>query len=252
MPPPPAHPRRTPGSAGGALWRIAVYVGLTVVALMLPFTSNAQDIPEAEWLRPVRDFTLAAARHASPGRRIEVAVGAFDPRLRLAPCQRAEPFLPDMARLWGRSRIGLRCAQGGPAWRVFVPVTVKVFGPAVVAVAALPVGRVITPADLAQAEVDLAEEATNAFTDPAAAVGRALLRPLAAGQAVRQAHLRARVWFAAGDEVKVIARGAGFSATGAAQALTPGIEGQPARVKTESGRIVSGRAVAQGTIDLSL
>jgi flagellar basal body P-ring formation protein FlgA len=52
--------------------------------------------------------------------------------------------------------------------------------------------------------------------------------------------------------VKVVARGAGFSAVGSALALTSGIEGQPARVKTESGRILSGRPVAPGMVELTL
>ena len=206
----------------------------------------------AAWLQQVQQFTLDATRHALPGRRIDVAVGALDPRLRLAPCRRAEPFLPAMARLWGRSRVGLRCLDSDSAWRVFVPVTVKVFGPALVAVAPLPAGRVIVHSDLAQAEVDLAEDTSNAVTEPAVALGRALQHPLGQGQALRQAHLQARVWFAAGEDVKVMARGAGFSAVGSGQALGAGVEGQLVRVKTESGRILSGRPVAQGTIDLAL
>lgn len=225
---------------------------LCALLMMAAAAAHAQVTPDPAWLRDVQQFTLEAARHQTPGQRIEVHLGALDPRLRLAPCERAEPYLPGVARLWGRSRIGLRCAQGTSAWNVFVPVTIKVFGPAYVAAAALPAGRVVTTADLIQAEVDLAEDPSSAITDPARALGRALVRPLGSGQAVRQAHLKLRQWFAAGDEVKVLARGEGFQAAAVAQALTPGIEGQAARVKTESGRILIGLPVAQGTIALTL
>ena len=62
------------------------------------------------------------------------------------------------------------------------------------------------------------------------------------GRSVRSTHLQPRQWFAAGDTVQVVAAGRGFSVSGEGQALTPGIEGQPARVRTESGRILTGRA----------
>ncbi len=212
----------------------------------------AQPAAEALWLRDVQQFTLAAARHAWPGQRIDVELGTLDARLRLAPCQRAEPYLPQVARLWGRSRIGLRCTQGASAWNVFVPVTVKVYGAAWVAAAPLPVGRVIVRTDLVQAEVDLAEETSVVVTEPGRAVGRALLKPLNSGQALRLGHLKAQQWFAAGDAVRVVARGTGFQAVGTGQALTPGIEGQPARVRTDSGRVVTGLPSAQGAIELTL
>ena len=237
-------------AAAPRLW--AAWCALLCTAGLLPGPARAQSATEAAGLLHVQQFTLDAARHAAPGRRVEVQVGALDARLKLAPCERTEPYLPNMARLWGYSRIGLRCTQGPVAWNVFVPVTVKVFGPAFVAAAPLPAGRLLTPADLAQAEVDLADEPSSAITDTQAALGRTLLRPLAAGQALRQAHLKARQWFAAGDEVRVVARGAGFSAVASGQALTPGIEGQAARVRIESGRIVTGSPVAPGAIDLTL
>ena len=232
--------------------RLALWVFACFAAALNATHVHAQAASDALWLQQARQFTLAAARHGQPGRRVEVELGALDARLRLAPCQRATPYLPDAARLWGRTRVGLRCVQGASAWNIFVPVTVKVFAPATVATAALPAGHALVPADLAQAEVDLAEEGSGAVADPAAAIGRTLLRPLPAGAALRQSHLKARQWFIAGEEVKIIARGTGFSAVGVGQALTAGIEGQPARVRTESGRILVGQPVAQGAVDLNL
>jgi flagella basal body P-ring formation protein FlgA len=195
---------------------------------------------------------FAAAQGAAPSRRVEVQVGALDPRLRLAPCGRVEPFLPPGTRLWGRSRVGMRCTDGSARWSVFLPVTVRVFGPALVARAALPAGSVLTAADLAQAEVDLAEEPSMAMVETAMLVDRTLARPVQAGQAVRRAHLRARQWFAAGDTVQVSAVGSGFRIAGTGQALTPGVEGQPARVRTESGRILTGAAVAERRVEVPL
>jgi flagellar basal body P-ring formation protein FlgA len=249
-----------PASARAALQRTAVVRRIARLSWVLASVaavggaaaqSTAAPDVLAPLLRQAQQFTFDAARHAAPGRRVEVQLGALDPRLRLAPCARAVPFLPDSARLWGRSRIGLRCERGA-SWRVFVPVTVKIYGTALAAAAALPAGRVIVHADLVQAVVDLAETQSQPLTEPQLALGRVLQRPLAAGQALRADHLKARVWFDAGDAVKVVARGTGFQAMGSGVALGAGVEGQVTRVKTESGRILSGRAVAPGAIDVTL
>src|SRR6185369_7269807 len=72
-------------------------------------------------LDEVRGLALEqATTTAAHGARIEVVVGALDPRLRLAPCDRIEPFLPAGMRLWGRSRIGLRCKEGRTNWSVYL------------------------------------------------------------------------------------------------------------------------------------
>ncbi len=184
--------------------------------------------------------------------RFEVEVGQLDPRLRLAPCQKIQPYVPDGMRMWGKSRIGLRCLQGTTKWNVYLPVTVKVFGTSLVATSGLSSGSVLTAADLTLAEVDLAEDNSAPVIDPELAVGRALTRSLKPGQGLRQSHLKARQWFAAGDTVTVVAQGEGFSVAGEAQALNPGIEGQPVRLRTGGGRIVTGQPVGEHRVELAL
>ena len=85
----------------------------------------------------------ASAGLAPGAMRVEVEPGRLDPRLRLAPCERVEPHLPPGAQAWGRTRVGLRCTEGPKPWNVYLPVTVKVFAPALVAAAALPAGTVL-------------------------------------------------------------------------------------------------------------
>lgn len=199
----------------------------------------------------VRDFALQGTA-AAEGLRVEVEVGELDARLRLAPCEQIEPYLPGSARLWGRTRVGLRCLRGVKRWNVFVPVTVRVYGQALVAGAALPAGSVLADRDLATAEVELTEAGGGAIVQPRLAVGRTLARPLARGQSLRQSHLRARQWFAAGDTVKVVAQGKGFSVAGEARAVTRGLEGQIARVRTESGRVLAGWPVGERRIEVKL
>ena len=200
----------------------------------------------------VRQLALAGAVQAPGGPRVDVSIGQLDPRLRLAPCQHVEPHLPDGMRLWGKSRIGLRCTQGTSKWNVYLPVTVRVFGRGVVLTGGLPAGAVLTAADLTQGEVDLAEDPSPAFANAESAVGRTLTRALKPGQSLRQSHLRARQWFAAGETVTVLAQGDGFSVAGEAQALNPGIEGQPVRVRTDSGRVLTGLPTGERRVELPL
>ena len=201
----------------------------------------------------VRDLALASTRGGAAGTpRIEIVVGLLDPRLRLAPCTHVEPYLPEGVRLWGRSRIGLRCTAGSIKWNVYLPITVKVFGNALVASSGMPAGSVLTAADLTPAEVDLAEETSPPIATAELALGRTLARALKPGQSLRAAHLKARQWFAAGETVTVLAQGAGFSVSGEAQALNNGIEGQPVRVRAESGRVLTGQPVGERRVALEM
>jgi flagellar basal body P-ring formation protein FlgA len=209
--------------------------------------------------RQVRELALqggqaaagsAGAKNAAP--RVEVSLGQLDPRLRLAPCQHVEPYLPDGMRPWGKSRVGLRCTAGSVKWNVYLPITVRVFGTALVATNGAAAGAVLTSADVSLAEVDLAEDASPAITNPDLAVGHALARALKPGQSLRLSALKARQWFSAGETVTVSAQGAGFSVAGEGQALNNGIEGQPVRVRTEGGRVLTGLPVGERRVELNL
>jgi flagella basal body P-ring formation protein FlgA len=187
-----------------------------------------------------------------PGARLEVEPGSLDPRLKLAPCPQVEPYLPAQSRLWGRTRIGLRCVNGPVRWNVYLPVTVKVWARALVAAHPLAAGATIHMGDLAQAEVDLASSPSPAHTDPLPLMGRVVAQSLAPGAAIRDDCLRQRIWFSAGDEVTVIARGPGYAISGSATALSNGVEGQSVRLRTESGRIITATPSGQRQVEMAL
>lgn len=236
----------------GFAWLVLALGAISLLAAAGPALANgpapAQELGTALAER-AREFVMASG--ALPGMRLEIEVGQLDTRLKLAPCERIEPYVPNGVRLWGRTRIGLRCTQGVTPWNVYLPLTVKVFGTGVTSAGALQAGAVLTATDLQTAEVDLAARGA-AIVNPEDAVGRTLARPLTPGQSVRAADLRKRQWFAAGETVHITAVGPGFSVSGEGQAMGPGFEGQPARVRTESGRIVVGQPVAERRIEISL
>jgi flagellar basal body P-ring formation protein FlgA len=204
--------------------------------------AQAQDL--ARW-------TLERAG-APQGARVEVELGQLDPRLKLAPCGRIEPYLPAGSRPWGRSRIGLRCLDGATRWNVFLPITVRVFAPAPVLRESMPAGAELDPDQFSEAEVDWAERPTPPLADLSTLAGRTLLRPLAAGQPLRDADLARKVWFGAGEVVKVTAVGNGFQVSTEGQALGRGLDGQTVRVRTEGGRVVTGTAVGERRVEIPL
>jgi flagella basal body P-ring formation protein FlgA len=209
----------------------------------------AQSAGGEPWVLEVQH--LASQTLVPLGARVEVEVGSLDPRLKLAPCARITPHVPAGTRLWGRTRVGLRCDEGA-RWNVYLPVTVKVFANAWSVNQALPPGTLLETTHLLQNEVDLAAEASPVIRQSQAAIGRTLTRALRPGQAVREADLKPRQWFAAGDTVRVIGSGPGFAISADGQALAAGIDGQHVKVRIEGGRVVSGRATAERRIEVTL
>lgn len=226
--------------------------GAWVFALLLGSGAWAQDAATLtqitqSWI----DSSLRGGAQQLP-LRMEVEVGELDPRLRLAPCARVEPYLPAGSRLWGRTRLGLRCTEGATRWNVFLPVTVKAFGPAWVLTGNVSSGAVLTQADATEAEIDWAAEASSVVADPSLWVGQVAARPLQAGQALRQSMVRAPKLFQAGAQVRVSAQGVGYAVSAGGQALSAGSVGQTVRVRMDNGKVISGIVDENGTIAVNL
>lgn len=252
--PPGMRPGFYSGSVDKSLRLLLLCAGwcwLLSAGLMLLLVSGVAWADEEPVAEQVRQLALAAGQRTLPGARVEVEVGQLDPRLHLAPCERVQPYLPNGSKPWGKTRVGLRCEQGATHWNVFLPVTVKVFGRGLVAAAALPAGTTLAETDLREEEVDLAVGG-SAITSAQAALGRTLLRALNPGDALHQSDLKQRQYFAAGQTVQLVAVGSGYQVSGEGQALTPGLEGQTVRVRTDSGRVVTGQAVADHRVEIPL
>lgn len=232
---------------------MSVWLGAALLLPLAVLADAAAPVLDDTVLGQMHELAQLAAQQATVSRpRIEIEPGRLDPRLKLAPCAHIEARLPTHAPAWGRTRVALRCTQGTALWQVNLPVTVKVFAPAWVAEAALPAGSVLQASHLREADIDWAAERSPAVADAAALLGRTLARALVAGDAVRLDDLKPHLWFAAGDTVQVVARGAGFSVSGVALALAPGVAGQRVRVRTESGRVLSGMPVAPNRVEVQL
>jgi len=197
----------------------------------------------------VRQFVQNELGPIEGASRIDIRVGESDSRLSLAPCERAEPFLRSGARLWGRSFVGLRCVAGAQ-WVISVPVTVRVFGPGLVATRALPAGQPIEQAAVRSEQVEWTREPQGVASDLSQLQGRLPARTIEPGQVIGLALLRESPAVAQGDPVKVVGLGQGFSIETDAIALASAPAGQPVRVRTESGKILTGTARAGRMVEV--
>lgn len=235
---------------------LTVSFGLVLVAA----AAGARASDSAGLEKLARDFLQPAveqalAEQAGVPLRAEVQMGSLDSRLRLAPCKGIEPFLPPNAaggRLWGRSRVGLRCVDGPTRWSVYLPVTVQAFGPAWVLKTPVAAGDTLTQEHAERAEVDWAAHPSMVLARPERWLGQQAAYALTPGQAIRENMVRAPQAFEAGTPVKVSASGRGFAVSMVGQALSPGHVGQSARVRLPNGKVVSGTVRADQSVQLTL
>lgn len=216
----------------------------------------AQATPGADLVeltqRWVDKAVLNLAANAPHPLRMEASVGQPDSRLQLARCNRAEPYLPPGTRLWGKTRLGVRCVDGPVKWNVFLPISIKGWGPAWVVKGQVASGAVIGAEDVMETEVDWAEEASPVLTSPARWLGQVATRNLNAGQTLREAMVKPAQAFQAGSQVRVIAQGPGFRVASDGQALTVGVVGQLARVQMDNGRVATGRVIDNRTVRVDI
>ena len=234
---------------------IACFPRLIALAALLAGAAGAQPVqpPAAFDEGALRAFVSqqVAAAAGQQVTRFEVQIGSLDPRLALAACRRSEPFLPAGARPWGRLSLGVRCTDGA-IWSVMLPVTVRAWGPALVAAAPLAAGSILGAQDIREQEIELTREPPGLPRELAQLQGRTLVRPVSAGQALRADLVRQTAVVQAGDPVRLRFLGAGFAVTATGQALGSAGEGQPLRVRTDLGKILSGVAREGRVVDVVL
>jgi flagellar basal body P-ring formation protein FlgA len=189
----------------------------------------------------VRRFVQSELGPIDGASRIDISVGSTSSRLRLAPCDKAEPFARSGARLWGAGFVGVRCVSGAQ-WTISVPVQVRVYGAALVAARALAAGQPIGEAEVRTEQVEWTRDARGVARDVSQLRRRVAVRSIEPGEPIGLTLLREVPAVAQGDPVKVVGLGQGFSVTTDAVALAAAPAGQPVRVRVESGKILTGTA----------
>ncbi|RQS64211.1 flagellar basal body P-ring formation protein FlgA [Burkholderia sp. Bp8963] len=258
---PASSPARPPQQPALAARTPAQRAGSAATALRAPAspaaTANATTAPVApppgqqdpESIRRTALAFLQQQIAGLPGKPTATVSTAF-PR-GLAACTTLEPFLPTGARLWGRTTVGVRCAGERP-WTVYLQAKVTVQATYYVAARQIAPGEPLTAADLVARDGDLTVLPLAVITDPAQAIGATALARVAAGLPLRQDMLKSAASVSAGQTVRVVAAGRGFTISAEGSALANAAPGQSVRVRMAAGQIVTAIVKDAGTVEIPL
>ncbi len=194
-----------------------------------------------------------AQQHVGAAGKLRIEVAALDPRLQLSACSSPlEAFLAPGSRSLGNTTVGVRCSGPRP-WSVYVPVTVRLHAPVLVAARPLPGGTTIGAGDLEFAERDLAALPGGYLSSLDQAVGKTLKYPVAGGSAMNPAMLTVPRLIRRGDTVTIVAGVPGFEVRANGTALTDGGSGQVIRVRNSlTKKEIEGTVTSSGTVQVRL
>jgi len=189
----------------------------------------------------VMDFVQEQTQ-AIPGK-VSFVVGDIDPRIVLPTCNALEVFLPAGSQMMGKTNIGVRCRND---WSLFVPVQVTISQTMLATSHPLRMGQTISSEDVSVLTGEINQ--AGVLTDPVQAVGKVVKFSLGAGQVLKQEMLRAPWVVTQGQTVRLVVRMEGLTVSSEGQAMNNAAEGESARVKTVSGKMVTGQADATGSV----
>lgn len=218
----------------------------TLLALLAPIGSTAAS-EGGDVAALIESFLLQ--QHPEHAERTKVTVNP--PNLeKLPPCNQYQPFLPRGGKSIGKINVGLRCL--GPAsWSLFVSAQVAISGTYLSTAHPLAAGQVLTPQDFVLKQGDLAQLPAGTLVDPAQATGNTLKNALPAGAPLRRDQLQLPRVIQAGQNVRVVYRAPGFSASAEGKAIGNASAGQVTQVRMPSGQVISGTASPQGEVEIA-
>lgn len=198
-------------------------------------------------LRVIVDTFVRQQTARLPGK-VAYNIDEIDRRVALRACGKIEAFLPSGSSLIGRTAIGVRCNEVN-GWSIFIPVQIKITRELLTSAHPLSMGQVVHEEDLARQSTELSQN--TGITDASRVVGKVLRYSIAAGYILREDMLRAPYSVKQGQSVKLSVQGGGFSLSSSGVALNNAAEGENVQIRTASGRVVSGTASAEGTVQIS-
>jgi flagella basal body P-ring formation protein FlgA len=244
----------TLNSPSMAMKILAKFIFLTLALLAtvdafatLPAASPARQ-DEAVMRKAMHQFLMDQSK-GLPGE-VDISLGPIDPRLFLAPCPSFEVFLPGGNKAWGKTTVGVRCAEP-THWTIYVAAQVHVTGDYIAAVTPLAQGQQLTDRDIAVVHGDLTSLPAGIVTDKSQAIGFTVAHSVPVGMPLRQDALRSQQAVASGQVVRLVSGGEGFRVSAEGRALTNAGDGQLVQARTAGGQIVSGIAKIGGTIEVA-
>lgn len=180
---------------------------------------------------------------------IKIEVGRLDSRLRLAECgSDLVPSLQYGAARSGNTTVRVSC-PGPKPWSLYVPVSVKQFGPVVVLARPVSPGDTLSPDDVRLDQRDLGSLVTGYFTDPKQVVGKQVKRSLGVGQPLSRLAVTSPKLVRRGDRVVLLARTDKFEVRMEGKILSDGAAGDRVQVRNlRSNRVVEGSLTTDGIV----
>ncbi len=178
----------------------------------------------------------------------EVSVKVKTPDAQLPSCPLPDFSMPGNGRLWGTVSVLAQCGND----KRFIQAEVQATGNYVVASQALPRGSVMNESQVQLKRGRLDQLPPRAMLDIRQANDAVTLRDIAPGQPIMLSMVRQSWRVKAGQRVQVVAAGEGFSVNSEGKALNNAAVAQNARVRMDSGQVVSGIVDVDGNILISL
>lgn len=202
-------------------------------------------------IEQLRDAALRHARSAVP-EDAQIAAGSLDARLRLPAC--ATPLATRTAsETANRSalHVEVRCDSAG--WKLYVPVSVQVQVPVLVALRPLARGASVSAGDVEVQRRDRASVGAQALSDPEQLVGQVVSRPIAAGTVLAAGVMAPLRLVKRGQAVTILGESGSFQIRAQGKALGDGSAGELIRVENlSSRRVVEGRIGTDGSVRVGL
>lgn len=226
--------------------RLLVFLVLPIVAPCLA----AEPVQDMQKLRQLGNAWLAQqAAQSWPGVRSRAETAAVDERLRLAACRELQFSLPIGSRLGNNGSVNAQCLAP-VRWSLYLGFQLRLSGPALVVRRDLPARAILAAADLETREIEYEQLPTAYPGDPRLVIGARINRHFAAGQPLLADALSRPPAVNAGQQVRIVVRGAGFSVNQQGGALNSAAVGEPVRARLKSGRVVQGVAQEDGSVQV--
>jgi flagella basal body P-ring formation protein FlgA len=182
---------------------------------------------------------------------VSITVMPIDARqLTLQPCSQVQAFLPQGQSAWGNVTVGVRCTSG-PNGSLYVRAKVRLEGTYVKVARPVSGGQTLGEGDVQIEQGELTAHPADLVFAMKDAVGQVTRQALSPGQALRSTYLQHETSIQAGQQVRLVASGGGFSVVNHGRALNSATRGALTRVKLDNGQIVSGIATDDGQVDVS-
>lgn len=176
-------------------------------------------------------------------------LGKLDRRLVLPACASPRVDWSNAAQTTGNTALVIVCPDSG--WSIRLPVSINEKQLGVVLTRSVSAGEVLQEGDVKLVEVANPAMARNVLTSPALAIGQTMRSGAPAGSWLRSFMVHAPYAIRAGQPVKVVAGGDGFSVLSEGIANNNAAVGDAVSVRLSSGRVVRGMVQPDGSVSLS-